>query len=243
MSQQVIPPPSAAFALGKASHSLAALAPSALLQKKIRLVSPNTLSNSPSVLVHPRLREFFADMLFVLYSTIWATVPLMEEAVRISRERSASDPVAAELVPYYETHIAEERHHDEWMLEDMETLGLNRAEVLTRIPPSGLAAAVGAQYYWIYHYHPVALLGYFAALETDPVPASVVESAAAGSGLPRSAFRTLFLHSEHDFDHCAELNRLIDRLPLEPGHIKVMSISAMQIAAAYDQAFISILPE
>jgi hypothetical protein len=238
-----MPPLSAAFAQGKASQGLAGLAPSALLQKKIRLVSPHTLSNTPSVLTHPRLREFFADMLFVLYSTIWATVPLMQEALRVSREHSASDPLAAELVPYYETHIAEELHHDEWMLEDMETLGLDRAEILNRIPPSGLAAAVGAQYYWIYHYHPVALLGYFAALETDPVPASVVEAAAAESGLPRDAFRTLFLHSEHDFDHCAELNGLIDRLPLEPRHVKVMSISAMQIAAAYDQAFISILPD
>jgi hypothetical protein len=243
VEEDVMPSASAAFAPGKASHGLAGLAPSALLQKKIRLVSPHTLSTTPSVLTHSRLCEFFADMLFVLYSTIWATVPLMKEALRVSRERSVSDPVAAELVPYYETHIAEELHHDEWMLEDMETLGLDRAEILTRIPPSGLAAAVGAQYYWIYHYHPVALLGYFAALETDPVPATVVEAAAAESGLPRSAFRTLFLHSEHDFDHCAELNRLIDRLPLEPRHVKVMSISAMQIAAAYDQAFISILPD
>jgi hypothetical protein len=234
---------SAASALGKASYGLANLAPSALLQKKIRLVSPHTLSNTPSVLTHPRLREFFADMLFVLYSTIWATVPLMEEALRVSRERAASDPVAAELVPYYETHIAEELHHDEWMLDDMETLGLERAQILARIPPSGLAAAVGAQYYWILHYHPVALLGYFAVLETDPVSADVVEAAAAVSGLPRTAFRTLFLHADHDFDHCAELNRLIDRLPLEPRHVKVMSMSAMQIAAAYDEAFVSILPD
>jgi hypothetical protein len=234
---------SAAVARGRAGDGFAGLAPSALLQKKIRLVSPHTLSNTPSVLTHPRLREFFADMLFVLYSTIWATVPLMEEALRVSRARAASDPVAAQLVPYFKAHIDEELHHDEWMLEDMETLGLNRAEILARIPPSGLAAAVGAQYYWIYHYHPVALLGYFAALETDPVPASVVETAASKSGLPRSAFRTIFLHAEHDFDHCADLNRLIDRLPLEPRHVKVMSISAMQIAAAYDQAFISILPD
>lgn len=241
MRQEALPL-SAASALGKAG-SLAGLAPSALLQKKIRLVSPHTLSNTPSVLTHPRLREFFADMLFVLYSTIWATVPLMEEALRVSQERAASDAVAAELVPYYETHIAEELHHDEWMLDDMETLGLDRTEILERIPPSGLAAAVGAQYYWILHYHPVALLGYFAALETDPVPASVVETAAAESGLPRAAFRTLFLHAEHDFDHCAELNRLIDRLPLEPRHVKVMSMSAMQIAAAYDEAFVSILPD
>lgn len=233
---------SPASAAGRACGGLAGLAPSELLQKKIRLVSPRTLANTPSVLAHPRLREFFGEMLFVLYSTIWATVPLMEEAMRVSQERSAEDPVAAELVPYYENHIAEELHHDEWMLEDMETLGLNRAAILKRIPPAGLAAAVGAQYYWIHHYHPVALLGYFAALETDPVPANVVERAVAESGLPREAFRTILLHAEHDFDHCAELNRLIDRLPLEPQHTKVMAMSAMQIAAAYDEAFISILP-
>jgi heme oxygenase-like protein len=233
---------STVIAEGQPSAGLAGLAPSMLLQKKIRFVSPRTLDNTPSVLTHPRLKDFYADMLFVLYSTIWATVPMMEAACRVSRELSASDAVARELVSYYETHIAEELHHDEWMLEDMELLGMNRAETLKRLPPAGLAEAVGAQYYWIYHYHPVALLGYLAALETDPVPASVVEKAAAESGLPRAAFRTVLLHAEHDFDHRDELNRLIDRLPLEPHHVKVISVSAMRIAAAYDEAFTSILP-
>ncbi|MGH9773544.1 MAG: iron-containing redox enzyme family protein [Candidatus Acidiferrales bacterium] len=234
---------SAVIAQGRASPGVAGLAPSALLQMKIQLVNPRTLSNTPSVLTHPRLKEFYSDMLFMLYSTIWATVPLLEAACKVSQELAASDAVARGLAPYYETHAAEELHHDEWMLEDMEVLGMDRAEILRRLPPATLAEVVGAQYYWIYHYHPVALLGYLAALETDPVPASVVEKAAAESGVPRAAFRTVLLHAEHDFDHRDELNRLIDRLPLEPHHVKVISESAMRVAAAYDEAFTSILPD
>ena len=43
--------------------------------------------------------------------------------------------------------------------------GQNRWSILTRPPSPTVAAAVGAQYYWILHYHPVALLGYVATLE------------------------------------------------------------------------------
>jgi hypothetical protein len=221
---------------------VAGLTASALLKKKILLVSPHTHDTTPSVLTHPQLREFYPEMLFTLYSTIWATVPLLEAALTVSRERFAGDAVAAKLIPYYQNHIVEELHHDEWMLEDMEVLGMKRREIIERLPPAGIAEAVGAQYYWIYHYHPVAFLGYLAALETDPVSADVVKKAAAESGIPPAAFRTLLIHSEHDFDHCEDLNRLIDGLPLQPQHIRLMSLSAMQIAAAYDKAFTAMLP-
>jgi Iron-containing redox enzyme len=218
------------------------LAASELLRRKIRLVNPHDLSNSPSVLIHPRLREFFPDLLFILYSTIRATSPLLEAAIATSRARAVFDPVAEELAPYLEKHAAEEEHHDEWLLEDMEALGMNRAEVLKRLPPPDLAAAVGCQYYWIHHYHPVALLGYMAVLEGDPTPAGTVEKAVAQQGLPRAAFRSLFIHAEHDFSHRDDLNQMIDQLPLEAHHFKVISISAMQIASAYEEAFLTILP-
>lgn len=219
------------------------LTASELLRRKIRLVNPHDLASSPSVLIHPRLREFFPDLLFLLYSIIQATSPLLQAAIAASRARAAFDPVAKELVPYLEKHAEEEEHHDVWLLEDMEALGMNRTEVLRRLPPPDLAAAVGCQYYWIYHYHPVALLGYMAVLEGDPTPAETVEKAVAQHGLPRAAFRSLFIHAEHDISHCDDLNKMVDQLPLEAHHFKVMSISAMQIASAYEEAFLTILPE
>jgi Iron-containing redox enzyme len=237
-------PESPGFVAHAAPQSAAAsLAPSEILRRKIRLVNPRTLSNTPSVLAHPRLGEFYPDLLFLLYSTIRASVPLMQTALEAALQRSSTDAVARDLVPYLATHIEEELNHDEWLLEDMELLGMNRAGILKRLPPPELAAAVGAQFYWVQCYHPVALLGYLVVLEGDPTPHGVVEKAAAEGGLPPAAFRTVLLHSEHDFQHRDELNQVIDRLPLQPHHSAVMSISAMQIAAAYEEAFASILPE
>jgi len=37
------------------------------------------------------------------------------------------------------------------------------------------SARVGAQYYWIHHFHPVALLGYIAVLEGRPPSPTLVE--------------------------------------------------------------------
>jgi hypothetical protein len=39
------------------------------------------------------------------------------------------------------------------------------AQTLSIRPSANVAALVGAQYYWILHHHPVALLGYMATLE------------------------------------------------------------------------------
>jgi hypothetical protein len=68
-------------------------------------------------------------------------------------------------MPYLERHIEEERHHDEWTLDDLAAVGIEPAQTLAIRPTANVAALVGAQYYWILHHHPVALLGYMATLE------------------------------------------------------------------------------
>jgi len=225
---------------GKA-NCVESLTKSELLRRKIRLVSPCTNENSPSLLTHPRLREFYPELLFILHCTSRASVPLMEAALRCSRDRSPADAVAAGLAEYLERHIPEELYHDEWMLEDMEVLGIDRVEVLKRIPPAPLAAAVGSQYYWIYHYHPVAFLGYVAVLEGDPTPKNIVEAAVVRSGLPREAFRSLLVHSDNDPNHRDDFNQTLDRLPLRPEHTTVISVSAFQVACTIEEVFAQML--
>lgn len=72
------------------------------------------------------------------------------------------------LATYLERHVDEERQHDDWLLEDLAELGVAREDVWGRIPSPNIAALVGSQYYWMRHYHPVALLGYIAVLEGRP---------------------------------------------------------------------------
>src|SRR5215510_7596973 len=101
---------------------------------------------------------------------IRATVPLMEAALARTRVMGA-DLLAPKLALYFEHHIPEEMHHDEWLLDDLESLGFNRSDLLRRPPSPTVAGMVGAQYYWIHHYHPVLLLSYIMVMEGYPATA------------------------------------------------------------------------
>lgn len=216
---------------------------STLLRQKIQLVSPCTSENSPSLLTHPQLREFYAELLYVLYSTIRANIPLMQAARDSARQRSAHDPVAADLAGYLDQHIPEEMHHDEWLLEDLEGLGYSREAVWSRIPPLDVASLIGAQLYWIQFVHPVALLGYIAVLEGDPTPEAAIEEAVTKSGLPREAFRTILIHSRLDPGHRDDFNARLDQLPLTQEHSTLIGISAFHTACAMNRIFAAVRPD
>jgi len=222
------------------AHPATGLSNSELLRKKIRLASCYDPA-STSLLLHPRLAEFYPEVLFLLHSTARASVPLMQAALERSRELAEHDEVAAALVAYLAEHIVEEADHDEWMLQDMELLGIKREQVLQRIPALGVIEAVGAQYYWIHHVHPVAFLGYLEALEGEPVAVDAVEYAMQHSGLPPAAFRTLLVHAQNDPDHSADLDRLIDRLPLDAAQTAMLGVSAITITSAVESAYSAIL--
>src|SRR5437870_4505986 len=69
----------------------------------------------------------------------------------------------AGLVEYLERHIPEEMHSEEpggATLDDLAALGVDTAALRTQQPSPKIAALIGAVYYWIFHFHPVAVLGY-----------------------------------------------------------------------------------
>jgi pyrroloquinoline quinone (PQQ) biosynthesis protein C len=176
---------------------------------------------------HPRIREAYAEVLITVHGTIRASVPLMETALQRARAIAASDPVARGLVVYLERHIAEEQGHDEWVLEDLEVLGIDRSRVLSRVPTPTVACLIGSQYYWALHYHPVAVLGYLAVTEGYSNPPELIEDLIRRTGLPRRAFRTLAEHAELDPGHGEELDTVIDSLTLSAELEEAIGISAM----------------
>lgn len=206
--------------------SVAALSESRLLRGKLELVLPMLLAAGRRLFTHPDVRELYPEYLFMTHCVIRASVPLMERA----RERAdalSGDAVASIVADYFESHIEEERGHDDWLLEDLASLGINREAVLSRPPPSTVAALVGAQYYWTEHYHPVSLLGYVALLEGYPPVASDIEDLRQRTGFGSEAFRTLSLHGELDPEHGAELDAVLDSLPLTDRHRSVLGMSAI----------------
>ncbi len=167
-----------------------------------------------------------------LHQIIRASVPLMEVARACAAERAGGDPVCAALVGYLGEHIEEERHHDLWLLDDLEIAGVPTSDVLRYIPTPCVAALVGAQYYWIQHHHPVALLSYIAVLEGSPPSESFFEGLRARSGLPAAAFRTMRKHGELDPGHGADLDRFLDALPLTPAHERLLGVSLVHTTSA-----------
>jgi hypothetical protein len=196
------------------------------LWKKIRLVSGGLEQAACAFWTHPKLRELFPRLLITTYSISRATIPLMKAAYLEARTRLTSDPVAACLAEYLSSHIPEELHHDEWLLEDLEVLGVEREQVLEHLPSLTAATLVGAQYYWIFHAHPATLLGYLAVLEGEPPSMRFLQEVVAKSGLPARALRTYFRHAHLDRKHRDDLSDALDRMPLNADQVALLGISA-----------------
>ena len=63
----------------------------------------------------------------------------------------------------------------------------------------------------------------------------------ARSGHPQAAFRTFIRHAHLDPRHKADVDRLIDRLPLEREHIDVMGVSALRTVLHFGQVMEQVL--
>jgi hypothetical protein len=201
---------------------------SQLMRQKLSLVLPGLVSAGAAVLEHPRFREVYPEYLFTMHCMIRASVPLMEKALEQAHALAVMDAAAAGVAAYLSKHVREELHHDDWLLDDLAVLGVDRAATLRRPPPASVAAMVGSQYYYIFHYHPIALLGYIGVMEGYPPSEEQCNELELRSGLPRGAFRTLCKHAILDPGHRDDLDRALDGLILSPEQTSIIGISAME---------------
>jgi hypothetical protein len=206
-------------------------ASSSVLRGKIALARPPLVAAQRRLDQHPDPAAAWIAFLRAGYGSIRASVPLLETALDRARDLSPADPLAAGLVDYLHRHAEEERGHDEWLLQDLASVGVGPAELLGRPPSVAVAALVGAQYYWVLHYHPVCVLGYLMVIEGSPPSRRSLLDLQRRSGLPASAFRTMLEHADLDADHAAELADLLDRLPLSPNHDEALGLSAISTVA------------
>lgn len=195
------------------------------------------------LLDHPRARELYPPFAAAGSYLTLTMVPLMEAALGSSRMLAPRDPVAAGLVRYLERHIPEELHGGapgRAALDDLEAIGVDTAALREAPPPARVAAFFGTQFFWIWHRHPVAILG-FLALEAFHPYTSAVEALIEKTGLPREGFRQLLLHAKLDVLHAEELQRVIDSLPLEPEHEQLIALSAFQTMATLIDAWLDVV--
>jgi Iron-containing redox enzyme len=197
------------------------------LRSVLNLCIGSLFRASESFFAQPEFGQLYPKYLVALHWLLRATVPLMERArvVSLSRYRGSIEHVS--FAAYLDQHIREEMGHDEWLLEDLEDLGVQKTQVFSNLPSPTAAFLVGAQYYWIEHCDPIALLGYIAIMEGYPISLATVERLSNQTKLPSSAFRTLRIHASLDQLHRDEFDSFLDTLHLTSPQFTLILRSAL----------------
>lgn len=213
------------------------------LRTSMRLLVPALSRIGERFWQAPHLDVLYPRYLVTLHTIVRASVPLMEDALRVVRERHHAEPVGPPLAAYLTRHIPEERSHDDWLLEDLERIGHSRQVALEHPPSPTVAAMVGAQYYYIRHRHPVVLLGYIAALEGYPPAEHVATTAAERTGYPVTAFRTLRKHAHLDPHHSRDVDHAVDEIVTGTQWEGPVRANALQTLAYVQQLFQQVVAE
>lgn len=199
------------------------------VRSKIRLFGHQLGLASYRFWTHAEFPRLYREYIFQSHSIIRASVPLMEAAEHSCRQpKHADDPVLQMFASYLRRHIPEEKGHHEWIVNDGEALGLNRTDILARLPKERATQLVGVQYYWIHHYNPIALAGFIATMEGDPPSAEMIETVAERNGLPLACFSSFLYHARIDHRHRQDLDELLDSLPLAADHLELIGLSSIR---------------
>jgi Iron-containing redox enzyme len=149
----------------------------------------------------------YLDFLTQAYHHVKHTAPLMGLAA--SRCGPGDRIYQSELFDY----LAEERGHEEWILDDINALGGDSEAVRGGSPRFPCKIMVGHAYYLIEHISPYGLLGMIHVLEGI----SVTLAAKAVTAIRRSlqiasqnGFKYLTTHGELDADHTKRFERLLN---------------------------------
>ena len=202
---------------------------SAIIRAKISLFGRRLGHTAYTFWNCPDFPSRYREYIFQSHSIIRASVPLMQAAERAcSSPRHTGDPVLERFAHYLHRHIPEETGHHEWILDDGEAMGIERSAILARLPKESATELVGVQYYWIEHYHPIALAGYIATMEGDPPSIDFIEDVARRNHLPLNCFTSFLYHARIDFEHRRELDEALDALPLTADHLALIGLSSLR---------------
>jgi len=146
------------------------------------------------------------------YHYVQATTPNLNAAAASVRQSSSShrDDISARFLE----HAADEQGHDEWILDDLEALGEDRAAVHDFQPCTAVRAYLAYSHHLARSRHAVALFGQAYVLEGGALESSdyMVRGLIEHSGIPNIAdgVKYLRLHGEVDIEHVQALGRALD---------------------------------
>jgi pyrroloquinoline quinone (PQQ) biosynthesis protein C len=155
-------------------------------------------------------RTRYVAFLRQAYHHVKHTVPLlMACGARLDGERAALRDAMAQ-------YIAEEKGHEEWILDDLRACG-DDPEAARRAPPAPATELMVAYVYdYIARVNPAGLLGMVHVLEgtSSALATRAADSIARTLKLPPAAFTYLTSHGTLDQEHVRFLETTVNGLPL-----------------------------
>ena len=111
-------------------------------------------------------------------------------------------------------YIEEEMGHHEWILDDLEACGADRARIEGSMPSEATELMVAYAYDTIMRGNPVGFFGMVLVLEGTSVALATraAETIEQSLGLPRNAFTYLRSHGDLDIEHTGFFEGLMNRL-------------------------------
>ena len=111
-------------------------------------------------------------------------------------------------------YIEEEMGHQEWILDDLQACGADRAAIAASGPSHATELMVAYAYDTIARGNPVGFFGMVLVLEGTSVALATraAETIETSLGLPRTAFSYLRSHGDLDVGHVDFFQKLMDRL-------------------------------
>ena len=151
-------------------------------------------------------RAFLHD----LYHIVWNFCPIMAAAASRCDDRFA--------VVRYDLYnrIAEEKGHEEWVIEDLRAIGGDVDAARSQPPSAPIQAMIAFNYWGSDRRHACSVLGMLYVLEViSSVYGGRVSDAiarATGRDVAAGGFKFLTSHASMDLDHMAKLNQLVRKI-------------------------------
>lgn len=176
-------------------------------------------------------RTLYLAFLGEAYHHVRHTVPLLLRAAE--QCGSADGRYRAGLLDY----VAEERGHEEWILDDIADLGGDAAAVRGGAPRLPCKVMVSHAYYLVDRVSPYALLGMIHVLEGMSVAFAARAAAAIRGALGGriAGFKYLVSHGAADIGHTRFFAGLVDGI--EARHLETVIAAAEDFYALYGGIF------
>jgi len=156
---------------------------------------------------HGMTIERYRKLLLELYHVVWHFNPVCAAA-------ASRVPDAQREVRYYlYDHMHEESGHEQWVMNDLEAVGVGHAETRAHQPSAHTLALNGFNYWSADRRHPCSVLGMMYALEViASVYGGTFASAIRESLLLQGERGVSFIssHATMDMDHMVTLRKLLN---------------------------------